>query len=48
MKLPAHLQHISPEILNHGLVCYLFGIIEGQSLEIENLKAQIQRVELTF
>ena len=42
MKLPVDLQNTPPEILNHGLVHHLFGIIEGQSLEIEKLKKEIR------
>jgi len=42
MKFPKPFQDTPPEILNHGLVQHLFGVIESQSKEIEVLKKEIK------
>ena len=45
MTIPDHLHNTPKAILNHGLVHHLFGIIEGQSLEIENLKKEVRMLK---
>ena len=42
MQLPSHLQDTASRLLNHPLVEYLLGVIEEQTVEINNLKAEIR------
>ncbi len=42
MQIPSHLQESSSGLLNHPLVEYLLEVIEGQTVEIEELKSEIR------